>query len=67
MSGLLHGERDLNIVAHEDDDLLFTNPDELTSIRAGFPVRTVFITAGDAGDTIEARVRGYTGGESAAV
>ncbi|HSX53092.1 MAG TPA: PIG-L family deacetylase [Patescibacteria group bacterium] len=39
----------MNIVAHEDDDLLFINPDTLHSINAGDCVRTVYITAGDAG------------------
>ena len=38
----------LQIVAHEDDDLLFQNPDVLRDVRAGRCVRTVFVTAGDA-------------------
>ncbi|MFJ6138817.1 hypothetical protein [Kitasatospora sp. NPDC092286] len=38
----------VQIVAHQDDDLLFMNPDVSSSIRRGFPVVTVFITAGDA-------------------
>ncbi len=41
--------RELRIVAHEDDDLLFMNPDLAESIAAGRSVRTVFVTAGDAG------------------
>lgn len=40
---------ELRIVAHEDDDLLFMNPDLHESIVAGRTVRTVFLTAGDAG------------------
>ncbi len=40
----------LNIVAHEDDDLIFLNPDIANDIAAGRCVRTVFITAGDAGN-----------------
>jgi LmbE family N-acetylglucosaminyl deacetylase len=40
----------LNIVAHEDDDLLFLSPDLLHAIQAGRSVRTVFLTAGDAGN-----------------
>jgi LmbE family N-acetylglucosaminyl deacetylase len=36
-------------VAHEDDDLLFMNPDIGHELKAGHCVRTVFITAGDAG------------------
>ena len=38
----------LQIVAHEDDDLLFQSPDVLHDIQAGRCVRTVFVTAGDA-------------------
>ena len=40
----------LNIVAHQDDDLLFLSPDLLHDIRAGKCVRTIFLTAGDAGE-----------------
>jgi LmbE family N-acetylglucosaminyl deacetylase len=39
----------MNVVAHQDDDLLFTNPDLLNSIHNGQCVRTVYVTAGDAG------------------
>lgn len=39
----------MNIVAHEDDDLLFMNPDISRRIAAGDCVRTVYLTAGDAG------------------
>lgn len=45
----LPGDHDLFIVAHEDDDLLFTSPDIQTRIQAGDSVRTLFLTAGDAG------------------
>ena len=45
---------DMNIVAHEDDDLLFMNPDTQHEIQAGRCVRTVYITAGDDGQN-----RGY--------
>ncbi len=41
--------RTLNIVAHEDDDLLFLSPDLLHAIQAGRTVRTLFLTAGDSG------------------
>ncbi|KAL4901057.1 hypothetical protein BDW74DRAFT_88008 [Aspergillus multicolor] len=43
----------LNIVAHPDDDLLFINPDIQHDISAGFDVRTVFLTSGDAGQPSE--------------
>jgi LmbE family N-acetylglucosaminyl deacetylase len=38
-----------NIVAHQDDDLLFMNPDLLHDIKAGHCVRTIYMTAGDDG------------------
>ncbi|HSX28835.1 MAG TPA: PIG-L family deacetylase [Candidatus Saccharimonadales bacterium] len=40
----------MNVVAHQDDDLLFLNPDLLRDIRAGHCVRTVYMTSGDAGE-----------------
>jgi LmbE family N-acetylglucosaminyl deacetylase len=40
----------MNIVAHQDDDLLFMNPDLARSIAAGDCVRTIYLTAGDAGN-----------------
>jgi len=39
----------MNVVAHQDDDLLFINPDVSSDINAGRCVRTVYLTAGDAG------------------
>src|SRR5947209_1280724 len=39
----------LNIVAHEDDDLLFLSPDLLHNVQSGGKVRTIYMTAGDAG------------------
>jgi LmbE family N-acetylglucosaminyl deacetylase len=36
-------------VAHQDDDILFMNPDIASAIKAGDCVRTVYLTAGDAG------------------
>lgn len=43
------GPTDMNIVAHQDDDLLFMNPDLLHAIRADHCIRTIYTTAGDAG------------------
>jgi len=37
---------DVNIVAHQDDDILFINPDILNSVVAGHRQVTVFITSG---------------------
>ncbi|HSX15609.1 MAG TPA: PIG-L family deacetylase [Candidatus Saccharimonadales bacterium] len=39
----------MNVVAHEDDDLLFLSPDLLHEVRAGNCIRTVYLTAGDSG------------------
>lgn len=39
----------MQFVAHEDDDILFMNPDLNHDIAAGNCIRTVYFTAGDAG------------------
>lgn len=39
----------MNIVAHEDDDLLFINPEIIRNLRQHNCVRTVYMTAGDDG------------------
>jgi LmbE family N-acetylglucosaminyl deacetylase len=39
----------MNIVAHEDDDLLFMNPDLIHEIQAGYCIHSIYLTAGDAG------------------
>jgi LmbE family N-acetylglucosaminyl deacetylase len=44
------GQTIMNIVAHQDDDLLFINPDLLHSLKRGSCVRSVYLTAGDAGN-----------------
>ncbi|WP_406673741.1 PIG-L family deacetylase [Nonomuraea sp. N2-4H] len=52
--------RFMQVVAHQDDDLLFMNPDVHDSIQAGMPSVTVFITAGQItglGDTDAERAR----------
>ena len=38
----------LQIVAHEDDDVLFMNPDLSAALAAGIPTTTVYLTAGEA-------------------
>jgi LmbE family N-acetylglucosaminyl deacetylase len=43
------GHSVMNIVAHQDDDLLFMSPDLIHTIQAGDCVRSVYMTAGDAG------------------
>lgn len=43
------GTSALYIVAHQDDDLLFMNPDLVRDIQSGMDVRTVYLTAGDGG------------------
>jgi LmbE family N-acetylglucosaminyl deacetylase len=42
---------DVYVVAHEDDDLLFMNPDVDNGIQAGHASRTVYVTAGENGST----------------
>jgi GlcNAc-PI de-N-acetylase len=46
---LATGGPTMTIVAHQDDDLLFTNPGVLHAIQSGSAVRTVYLTAGDDG------------------
>ncbi len=43
------GNKSLVFVAHQDDNLLFINPDEYTDIHAGASVQVVCLTAGDDG------------------
>ncbi|MFC6087924.1 PIG-L family deacetylase [Saccharothrix lopnurensis] len=38
----------VNVVAHQDDDILFLNPDLANSIAAGRPNTTIYLTAGEA-------------------
>ncbi len=40
----------LNLIAHEDDDLLFMNPDVYRDIQSGKCSLTVFATSGDGGE-----------------
>jgi len=47
---------DLYVVAHEDDDLLFMNPDIANSIEAGNHVVVIHLTAGDLGAAGAARL-----------
>ena len=48
-SDCVEGITVMNIVAHQDDDILFMNPDLMKHIDAGYCIRTVYLTAGDAG------------------
>jgi LmbE family N-acetylglucosaminyl deacetylase len=55
------GKTYLNVVAHQDDDLLFMNPDIQDLIIEGNCVRTIYLTAGDSGGTADygkARLQG---------
>jgi LmbE family N-acetylglucosaminyl deacetylase len=38
----------LQIVAHQDDDILFMNPDLRNGLQSGTPSTTIFVTAGEA-------------------
>lgn len=42
----------MQVVAHQDDDILFMNPDVQMSIKSGRCMRTVYITAGNAGESV---------------
>ncbi|GAA1147610.1 PIG-L family deacetylase [Kitasatospora gansuensis] len=53
----------VQIVAHEDDDLLFMNPDVSNGIAAGIPTLTVYLTAGE---NVPGAVPGMTPEEYAA-
>jgi LmbE family N-acetylglucosaminyl deacetylase len=57
--------RTLNVVAHEDDDLLFINPAVSDDIAAGRCVVTLFVTAGDAGKSRDYWHRRETGSMAA--
>ncbi|GAA2623805.1 PIG-L family deacetylase [Actinomadura fulvescens] len=45
--GIGRADRFLHVVAHEDDDLLFMNPDIQDVVAAGHDTTTVFVTAGE--------------------
>ncbi|MGZ6295092.1 MAG: PIG-L family deacetylase, partial [Candidatus Limnocylindrales bacterium] len=55
----------MNVVAHEDDDLLFLSPDLLHDVQGGLCVRTVFVTAGDAGNDADYWMSREAGSEAA--
>src|SRR6185436_4637448 len=40
------------VVAHEDDSILFQNPDLQRDISNGRCIQTIFLTAGDSGNNI---------------
>ncbi|MEU5976222.1 ricin-type beta-trefoil lectin domain protein [Streptomyces sp. NPDC047315] len=46
-------------VAHPDDDVFFLTPEIRRTVRAGCPVDTVYLTAGDGGITDPGRAREY--------
>ncbi|MGW7580526.1 hypothetical protein ACWGKU_37870 [Kitasatospora sp. NPDC054768] len=48
----------LQVVAHEDDDILFMNPDLSNALANGTPSVTVFVTAGNITRPGPAAVRG---------
>jgi LmbE family N-acetylglucosaminyl deacetylase len=48
-------------VAHPDDDVFFLNPEIRRTIRAGCPVDTVYLTAGDGGKNDLAAAKEYAG------
>ena len=48
-NGLVVRKRDLQIIAHQDDDLYFMTPAVARGIESGEASWSVYITAGDAG------------------
>jgi len=58
-------QRSLNVLAHEDDDLLFMNPDIQHDLSAGVCVTTVFLTAGDDGQSRDYWLEREVGSQSA--
>jgi LmbE family N-acetylglucosaminyl deacetylase len=56
----------LNVVAHEDDDLLFQSTTLVSDIESGLCVRTIFVTAGEADHTDAAYWQGREAGSKAA-
>ena len=46
--GAGHAASILQIVAHQDDDVQFMNPDLAVALAAGVPTTTVYLTAGEA-------------------
>ena len=57
--------RIVNVVAHADDDLLFLSPDLLHSVRSGDCVKTIYLTADDAGDGVDRMLEKEAGGRAA--
>jgi LmbE family N-acetylglucosaminyl deacetylase len=52
---------DLVVVAHQDDDLLFMQPDLLAAIQGGGGITSVYLTAGDRGEGPAGVDRRYAG------
>jgi LmbE family N-acetylglucosaminyl deacetylase len=57
----LAAAHDLAIVAHEDDDLLFMQPDLLEAVRAGSGVTIVYVTAGNDNRDLDYAQNRYAG------
>lgn len=55
----------MNFVAHQDDDILFMNPDLIHDIKAGRCIRTIYMTAGDAGSSTAYWIGRQRGSEAA--
>lgn len=64
-SGQACGTTVMNVVAHQDDDLLFINPDIIHDIQQHDCVRTVYVTAGDDGRGTDYLLSREAGSEAA--
>ena len=64
-SPVLPPSHDLVVVAHQDDDLLFMQPDLWNVIRHRQPVTILYVTAGDAGAGVGNAVSRITASKAA--
>jgi hypothetical protein len=55
----------MNVVAHQDDDLLFVNPDVVNAIQRNECIRSVYVTAGDDGRGTDYLLSREAGSEAA--
>ncbi len=61
----LGASRDVTIIAHPDDDLLFMQPDLLRAVQGGEGVTTIYVTAGNGSDGVPYSETRYAGAQAA--
>ena len=57
----LRASRDLVVVAHQDDDLYFMQPDLLEAVQRGEGITSVYVTAGDNAQGMDYAMNRYAG------